>query len=150
MPLNFYLKNEVINEDEPPIELEAEPDDRVEDIIDTGVSYWGLGDKGNYSLVKGGKVLKDTAQIPDTGVEEEDTVLLVEKGDKKYLAEEVSEKIKDWIESEIGVDKDLLQVDERNVLKRNKQVYFLRDTRGHRFKVSTEDGEVTEYKPVSG
>ncbi len=147
--MRFYLKNEVDEKDQPPIELEVEESDRFEDIVSTGVSYWDLGDRGDYVLVKDGKKLDDTKLITNTDVKEEDTLLLVKKGDSRFISDEIAEKLKSWIEEEIGVRKDLLVVKNRKVIDANKQVYILSDTRGHQFEISTKNGEVQQYKPVS-
>jgi len=79
MPKRFYLKEEVSGDDEPPIELEASTDERVEDVIETGVSYWGLGDRGDYKAMKEGDDLDPTRKISDVDINDGDTIWLIEK-----------------------------------------------------------------------
>lgn len=93
----IYIKNKTSTDDEPPIEIEIESGDRVENIIEVAVDYWDLGDRGDYKAVKDGVDLDDTRRINDTSVNRGDMVWLVKKDGKEpsYTPKDIQDSIDD-------------------------------------------------------
>ncbi len=142
------------------VEMYVNPEEKISEIIERCESYWQIEEDGNeYVLMKRNAKLSSDKTVITSELQDNDVVKIREKSKTKETdvgkkesvdlkPEEILSMAEKWLNNNIGVDPDNLELVEKQREQSVTNLQFRNIECGKKYTVEIEGGKVKTYIPA--